>query len=195
MTEKDRGPEESRNWDLVITPRKRWLDVDIAGVWRYRELVLLFFKRDFIAFYKQTVLGPLWYLIQPTVTTAAFTLVFSRIARLPTDDVPPALFYMSGIVLWNFFSTCLSKTSDTFAANAAIFGKVYFPRLVVPVSVILSNVLTFAIQFALLLCALAYFWVGGFEKGLGGFKLGLVPLLLAYVALIGYEWWLLRGNL
>jgi len=177
--------KESAAWDLVITPRKGWFDLDVAGIWRYRELILLFFRRDFVAFYKQTVLGPLWYLIQPTVTTVAFTLLFSRIARLPTDDVPPVLFYMSGVVLWNFFGTCLSKTSDTFASNAAIFGKVYFPRLVVPISVVLSNVLTFAIQFALLLCALGYFWIGGFEKGFGGFKLGLVLPLLLYVSVLG----------
>ena len=169
----------------MITPKQGWLDIDIAGIWRYRELVLLFFKRDFIAFYKQTVLGPLWYVIQPTITTAAFTLVFSRIARLPTDDVPPVLFYMSGVVFWNFFGTCLNKTSDTFVTNAAIFGKVYFPRLVVPISVVLSNVLTFAIQFGLLLCALAYFWIGGFEKGFGGIKLVLVVPLLLYVSVLG----------
>jgi len=185
MSSRKAPSDESTSWDLVITPRKGWLDIDIAGIWRYRELVLLFFKRDFVAFYKQTVLGPAWYLIQPTITTAAFTLLFSRIARLPTDNVPPVLFYMSGVVLWNFFGTSLSKTSDTFASNAAIFGKVYFPRLVVPISVVLSNVLTFAIQFSLLLCALAYFWVGGFDKGFGGYKLGLVIPLLIYVSVLG----------
>jgi homopolymeric O-antigen transport system permease protein len=181
MTTGSQGGEGDR-WDLVITPQKGWFDIDIAGVWRYRELVLLFFKRDFVAFYKQTVLGPLWYLIQPTLTTLAFTLVFSRIARLPTDNVPPFLFYMSGVVIWNFFGSALNKTSDTFASNAAIFGKVYFPRLVVPVSVVVSNMLTFAMQFLLLLCVIGYVWIGGTEKGFAGPLIVLVVPLLLYIS-------------
>jgi lipopolysaccharide transport system permease protein len=176
--------DERTSWDLVITPRKGWFDIDIAGVWRYRELVLLFFKRDFVAFYKQTILGPMWYLIQPTLTTAAFTLVFSRIARLPTDDVPPFLFYMSGVVIWTFFGTCLTKTSDTFFANASIFGKVYFPRLVVPVSIVLSNLMTFALQFLLLLCVIAYVWIGGSDKGFAGPMIILVIPVLIYASVL-----------
>lgn len=172
------------NWDLVITPRRGWFDIDLGGVWRYRELIFLFFKRDFVAFYKQTVLGPLWYLIQPTLTTVTFTLVFSRIARLPTDDVPPVLFYMSGVVIWTFFGTSLSKTSDTFVANAGIFGKVYFPRLVVPISVLLSNMLTFAVQFLLLLCVVAYVWVGGGQKGFAGPGMLLVVPIVLYTSIL-----------
>lgn len=176
-------PESREHWDLVITPKRGWLDVDIAGVWRYRDLVLLLFKRDFVALYKQTILGPLWYLIQPLLTTIAFTLIFNRIARIPTDDLPPFLFYMAGVVIWSFFATSMAKTSDTFVANASIFSKVYFPRLVVPVSVVLSNALTFAIQFVLLLACMLYFWTTG---GLRAFGPGLllVPLLAAYCALL-----------
>lgn len=160
------------------------MDVDIAGVWRYRDLVVMLFKRDFVALYKQTILGPLWYLIQPVLTTIAFTLIFNRIARISTDDVPPFLFYMGGIVIWNFFATSMAKSSDTFVANAGIFSKVYFPRLVVPVSVILSNCLTFAVQFLLLLACMVFFWTTG---GLRAFNPGLllVPVLVAYCAVLG----------
>jgi lipopolysaccharide transport system permease protein len=171
-------------WDLVITPRRGWLDVDLAGVWRHRDLVLLLFKRDFVALYKQTILGPLWYLIQPLLTTIAFTLIFSRVAKIPTDGLPPFLFYMAGTVVWNYFATCMTKTSDTFIANAAIFSKVYFPRLVVPASVALSNVLTFAIQFVLLLACMAYFWSSG-AAGVFGPGLLLVLPLLVYLAVLG----------
>jgi lipopolysaccharide transport system permease protein len=171
-------------WDLVLTPTKRWFDVDVAGVWRYRDLVLLLFKRDFVAMYKQTVLGPLWYMIQPILTTFAFTLIFSKIARIPTGQIPPVLFYMSGIVMWHFFANCMGKTSDTFVSNAGIFSKVYFPRLVVPASVVLSNALTFAIQFALLLAFVGYYWLRGAGVSLRLEIVLVVPLLL-YVGLVG----------
>jgi lipopolysaccharide transport system permease protein len=174
----------SERWDIVITPRRRWLDLDLAGVWRYRDLVLLLFKRDFVALYKQTILGPLWYFIQPVLTTIAFVLIFNRIARLSTDQAPPFLFYMSGVVMWTFFANCLSKTSDTFAGNAAIFSKVYFPRLVVPASVILSNLLTFAVQFVLLALCMLYFWVGGWQRAWSPELLLLFPLL-GYLAIVG----------
>src|SRR6185295_2830716 len=112
-------------------------------VWKYRDLLRLFVKRDFIAQYKQTILGPLWHVIQPLFTTAMFLLVFGRIANIPTDGIQPILFYMSGITLWNYFSSCLTSTSNTFIANAGIFGKVYFPRLVIPLSVTVSNMVKF----------------------------------------------------
>ena len=171
-------------WDLVLTPTKRWFDVDVAGVWRYRDLVLLLFKRDFVAMYKQTVLGPIWYIIQPILTTFAFTLIFSKIAQISTGEVPPVLFYMSGIVLWHFFANCMGKTSDTFVANSGIFSKVYFPRLVVPTSVILSNAVTFAIQFALLLAFLGYYWTTGAGVSLRPQMVFVLPLLV-YVGLLG----------
>lgn len=172
------------NWDLVITPKRGWLDIDLAGVWRYRDLVLLLFKRDFVALYKQTILGPLWYLIQPVLTTIAFTLIFSRVARIPTDDLPPFLFYMAGTVVWNYFATCMTKTSDTFTANAGIFSKVYFPRLVVPISVVLSSLLSFSIQFGLLLACMTFFWTTGAFNAFGPALLLVVPLV-AYLAMLG----------
>lgn len=138
------------HWDVVIAPRKKGISIDLAGVWRYRDLILMFFKRDFIAFYKQTILGPLWYLIQPLMTAATYFLVFGKIADISTDGLPPFLFYMSGIVLWNYFSTSLINNSEVFSKNASLFGKVYFPRLVVPISISMSGLVTFAIQFALL---------------------------------------------
>jgi lipopolysaccharide transport system permease protein len=172
-----------RNWDLVITPAKRWLDIDVAGVWRYRDLVVLLFKRDFVSLYKQTILGPLWYLIQPVLTAVVFTLIFSNIARISTDEVPPFLFYMSGVVIWTFFATGMAKTSDTFVANASIFSKVYFPRLVVPASVILSNTVTFAIQLVMLLGFFGYYWAMGANLSLRPQMLLVVPLLL-YIGLL-----------
>jgi lipopolysaccharide transport system permease protein len=171
------------NWDLVITAKRGWLDIDLAGVWRYRDLVLLLFKRDFVALYKQTILGPLWHLVQPLLTTLVFTLIFSRVAQIPTDGIPPFLFYMAGIVVWNFFSACLSATSNTFTANAAIFGKVYFPRLVVPVAAVFSNALTFVLQFLLLLACVGYYWTAGAIR-LPGAGLLLVLPLLAYLGLL-----------
>jgi lipopolysaccharide transport system permease protein len=146
--------------------------------------VVLLFKRDFVALYKQTVLGPLWYVIQPVLTTVAFTLVFNKIAGISTEGTPPFLFYMAGVVIWNFFSNCLSKTSDTFVANAAIFGKVYFPRLVVPASVILSNLLTFAIQLLLLLSLLLYYRLRGAALAVTPESV-LMLVLLPYIAAIG----------
>lgn len=175
---------KQKHWDIVISSRRSWLELDLAGVWRYRDLVLLLFRRDFVALYKQTILGPLWYLIQPVLTTVAFVLIFNRIARISTDEVPPFVFYMSGIVIWQFFSNSLSKTSDTFAANSSIFSKVYFPRLVVPVSVVLSNLVAFGVQFILLLACIAYFWIGGSIRVPWLHSILLVPLL-AYIAVLG----------
>src|SRR5438309_1249061 len=134
----------AEEWDLVIRPETGWFDLHLSDLWRYRDLTLLFVWRDFIAQYKQTVLGPLWHLVQPLFTTALFTLIFGRVAKLSTDSLPPVLFYMAGVTCWNYFAECLNRTSATFIQNAGIFGKVYFPRLSVPVSVVLSNIIKFA---------------------------------------------------
>jgi lipopolysaccharide transport system permease protein len=147
----------STDWDLIIQPKAHLLDLNLKEVWRYRDLLLLFVKRDFIAQYKQTILGPLWHLIQPLFTTVIYLLVFTKIANVPTDSVNPVLFYMSGITIWNYFSSCLNATSNTFVANAGIFGKVYFPRLVIPLSNVLSNIVKFGIQFFLLLVMIVFF--------------------------------------
>src|ERR1051325_2265262 len=119
--------ERSDGWDIEITARRPLLEVDLASLWGYRDLIAMFVRRDFVAFYKQTVLGPLWYVVQPLLNTAVFTIVCSRIANIPTDRLPPFLFYLTGLVIWNYFAACITKTSDVFTANAGIFGKIYFP--------------------------------------------------------------------
>ena len=145
------------SWDLEIKPQSHLLDINLKEVWKYRDLLWMFVKRDFTAQYKQTILGPLWHFIQPLFTTVVFLVVFTNIAKISTDGVPPVLFYMSGITIWNYFSSCLNATSNTFVANAGIFGKVYFPRLVIPLSTVLSNIVKFGIQFLLLLAAMLWY--------------------------------------
>jgi lipopolysaccharide transport system permease protein len=168
-------------WDLEIKPKARLLDINFREIWNYRDLVMLFVRRDFVSQYKQTILGPLWYFIQPILTTVMFVLVFNRIARIPTDNVHPIVFYMSGITIWTYFSSCLSSTSNTFVANAAIFGKVYFPRLVKPISVVLSNVIRFGIQFLLLLITMVYFSFQGYPIYISWYWL-FIPVLLSIFA-------------
>jgi len=177
--------EPDENWDFIIEPRRRFAHVDFNGVWRYRDLIWMFFKRDFIAFYKQTVLGPLWYLIQPSLTALTYYLVFGRIANLSTNGVPAFLFYMSGSVLWTYFAGCLTNNSEIFSKNASLFGKVYFPRLVVPLSVAMSGMVAFAIQFALLLVVMLGYVVMDTGVALPGLAVLLVPLLVLYVACVG----------
>jgi lipopolysaccharide transport system permease protein len=152
-------PEE--NWTMVIRPQRSLLDLRLGELWHYKDLVMLFVRRDFVSVYKQTILGPLWYLIQPLLTTITFTIIFGNFAKLPTDGLPQFLFYMSGTVIWTYFASCLTKTSETFVSNANLFGKVYFPRLAVPVSILISNLIAFVIQFALFLVFMAYFALTG----------------------------------
>jgi lipopolysaccharide transport system permease protein len=149
--------KDNPKWDHVVTPSQGWFDFDLAETWHSRDLIFMLVKRDFVSVYKQTILGPLWFVIQPVATTLVFVLLFGTIARLPTGGTPPFLFYLSGLVTWNFFAASFSKTSDIFAGNAHIFNKVYFPRLTVPIASLISNLLTFAIQFVLfLIAAIAY---------------------------------------
>src|SRR5450631_636127 len=154
---RSRANEESDDWSLIIRPKTGWFDLHLADLWRHRDLVMLFVRRDFVATYKQTILGPLWLIIQPLMTTLAFTVIFGNIAQLSTDGLPKILFYLSGITAWSYFSDCLTKTSDTFNANASLFGKVYFPRLAVPVSIVISSLIKFAIQLGLFLAFYSYF--------------------------------------
>lgn len=172
------------HWDQVIEPKAKLLDLNLKEVWRYRDLLLLFVKRDFTAQYKQTILGPLWHFIQPIFTTIVFLLVFGKIANIPTDGIEPVLFYMSGISIWNYFSACLTATSNTFVANAGIFGKVYFPRLVIPLSTVMSNMVKFGIQFLLLLSVMIYF---GIKNQSFHFTTSwlLIPLLVLMMAGLG----------
>jgi lipopolysaccharide transport system permease protein len=171
-------------WTMVIRPKRGWLDLRLRELWRARDLVLLFVRRDFVAGYKQTILGPIWALVQPLLTTVMFTLVFGRVARLSTDGLPPFLFYMAGTVVWSYFSACLTKTADTFGANAHIFGKVYFPRLTVPISILISNMVAFSIHFALFLAFVIYFWLDGAAVRISA-SVFLLPLLLFIMAGLG----------
>lgn len=176
--------EKNENWITVLQSCNGWCDLNLKDLWRYRDLILLFVRRDFVAIYKQTVLGPLWFLLQPLFSTLVFTVVFGVIAGIPTDGVPQTLFYMSGIVSWNYFAGCLTRTSDTFVANAGIFGKVYFPRLAVPVSIVIINLLNFAIQFGLFLLLMLYFSLRGAAVHPNGWIL-LTPLLLLQMGALG----------
>ena len=171
-------------WDLVIEPKAALLDLNIRELWQYRDLLWLFVKRDFTAQYKQTILGPLWHFIQPIFTTIVFLMVFGKIANIPTDGIEPVLFYMSGISIWNYFSACLTATSNTFVANAGIFGKVYFPRLVMPLSSVMSNMVKFGIQFILLLGVMGWFGMKQHYFHMGTSWL-LIPLLVVMMAGMG----------
>jgi len=176
---------DNDSWDLIITPRKKWYDLQLRDVWHYRDLIALFVRRDFVSRYKQTILGPLWLIIQPILNSLVFTVIFGNIARLPTDGLPQLLFYMSGTVLWHYFSNCLTGTSQTFISNAHLFGKVYFPRLVTPISIVISNLITLAIQFTLFM----FFWLLYFFNGsqiyltTWAFALPLLILLMAGLGL------------
>jgi lipopolysaccharide transport system permease protein len=176
--------DEKEEWTSVLGPVSGWFNFSLNELWCYRDLIALFVRRDFIAVYKQTILGPLWFLLQPLFTTIVFTVIFGRIANIPTDGLPPMLFYMAGIVSWNYFSSCLTTTSNTFIANANIFSKVYFPRLTVPISVVIVNFITFAIQFLLFLGFLLYFYIRGSDINPSAWML-LTPLLLVQMGILG----------
>jgi len=172
------------DWDLVIKGHTSLFDLKFDDLWRYRDLLFMFVKRDFVSFYKQTVLGPLWFFIQPIFTTIVFTFVFGNLAGISTDGLPQYLFYLSGITAWNYFSDCLNKTSTVFRDNASIFGKVYFPRLIMPLSIIVSNLIRFAVQLSLLLCMMAYFGIKGADFHVT-YAIFLFPVLVLMMALLG----------
>lgn len=153
--------KNEENWSVDIKSSSGWLELNLKEIWRYRDLFWLFVRRDIVTVYKQTILGPLWYILQPIMTTIMFTLVFGRIARLSTDGVPPAIFYLLGLTIWGYFSELLNRTSNTFVVNQHIFGKVYFPRFTVPGSIAVSNLMKFGIQFAIFLLFWAYYLYQG----------------------------------
>lgn len=184
MVVKSKIVNTDNDWDMIIRPQRRLLDLHLADLWRYRDLVSLFVRRDFVAAYKQTILGPLWYLIQPLLTTLTFTIIFGQVAKLPTDGLPQFLFYMSGTVIWSYFADCLNKTSNTFVSNTHLFGKVYFPRLAVPVSILISNLITFSIQFLFFLVFVAIFALRGSVLNPNAWML-LTPLLILMMAGLG----------
>lgn len=174
----------NQKWDFRITPRRSLLHLNLEEVWRYRDLLTLFVRRDFVAEYKQTILGPVWYFIQPLLTTLTFLIIFSRLAGISTDGIPPILFYMAGITSWNYFAECLRKTSTTFKDNQAIFGKVYFARLVVPLSIVVSNLIKFGIQLLLFFGFYFYFFIAGYNIQPTIYLL-LFPLLVLLLAGLG----------
>ena len=174
----------AKEWDTIIENKSALLNIDLREVWRYRDLLAMYVKRDIITFYKQTILGPLWFVIQPLFTTIMFMFVFGGIAGISTDGIPQAVFYLAGLVCWNYFQDCLSKCADTFNANQAIFGKVYFPRLVVPLSIVISNLIKMAIQFTLFLAVYVYYFASGVDFHLNATLL-LVPLLIAMLGCLG----------
>jgi lipopolysaccharide transport system permease protein len=176
---------DDQEWDLEIKPHEKLFNLHLNDVWRYRDLMWLFVRRDFVAQYKQTILGPVWHFVQPVLTTLMFLVVFGKIAKIPTGaGIAPAAFYMSGITLWGYFSGCLTSTSNTFVGNAGIFGKVYFPRLVLPLSVVISNIVKLGIQLLLLVVVIAYFHFNGYPFQFH-WQLVLVPLLVVQMALLG----------
>ena len=172
------------SWDCVIKPVHGWFNINFKEIVKYWGLILLFVKRDFVVFYKQTILGPLWYIIQPLFNTLVFTLIFGKVAKIPTDGVPPFIFYLSGTVVWGYFSTCLTQTGRTFVANAQVFGKVYFPRITVPISIAITAVFQFIIQFMIFMVFFIYFWYVGtdIKPSIYVFTLPLIVLHMAILS-------------
>jgi lipopolysaccharide transport system permease protein len=174
--------EEQHNWDSVIESKHFLLDVNLKEIWQYRDLLVLFVKRDFVTVYKQTILGPLWFFIQPLLTTITFTIIFGNIAQISTDGSPKLVFYMAGITLWNYFSSCLSNVSSTFNSNAGIFSKVYFPRLIMPITTVVSNLMKFGVQFLLFIGFVIYFSIK--EQIQPNFYMVFTPFVILLMALI-----------
>jgi lipopolysaccharide transport system permease protein len=174
-------------WDLVIEPQNSLFELHLKDVWRYRDLLWLLVKRDFVSFYKQTILGPLWFFIQPLFTTIIFTFIFGNLAGLSTDGLPQPLFYMAGITAWNYFADCLTKTSTVFRDNAGIFGKVYFPRLIMPLSIVVSNLVRFGVQMLLFFVMIGYYLVKDEMGNLfqPNIYVLLFPVLVFMMALLG----------
>lgn len=183
IIEKDFANDREQQWTEVIRPKASLFDLNLKGVWEYRDLLRMFVRRDFIATYKQTVLGPLWFFIQPILTTVTYMIIFGGIAGISTNGIPQPVFYMAGITVWNYFSDCLTKTSSIFTTNASIFGKVYFPRLIMPLSIVVSGLIRLGIQLLLFLLVWGYFMVKGAPLHPNAFIL-LVPFLFIVSALM-----------
>jgi lipopolysaccharide transport system permease protein len=186
--------DQNENWTKIIRPKRGIFDLRLHELWRARDLITLFVWRDFVSIYKQTILGPLWYFIQPLLTAGVFTVIFGNIAKLPTDGLPPFLFYMAGNTIWSYFSACLVATSNTFNANAGIFGKVYFPRLSIPISIVISNLISFSIRFLMFLLFWGYFSLSGAGIHPSWWIL-LLPLLVVIMALMGLGFGIIISSL
>ena len=175
---------QEAEWLFEIKPKNNFFTLNLKEVWQYRDLLLLFVRRDVVTVYKQTILGPLWYLIQPLFTSVIFTIIFNNVAGIATGTIPPFLFNLAGIMVWNYFTSCLNETSDTFKKNANIFGKVYFPRIIMPLSIVISNLLKFGIQFLIFVAFYIYYAFNGLAIDFG-VNLLLFPLLIALMGLLG----------
>lgn len=171
-------------WDLVIKPQQKLLNLNLKEIWQYRDLLTLFVKRDIVTVYKQTVLGPIWFFVQPIMTMLVYVVVFGNVAGISTDGIPKPLFYLSGIIIWNYFSECFMQTSSTFSTNQDMFGKVYFPRLIMPLSKVVSGLVKFSIQFLLFLVVYIYFIINGVVVS-ASFSLLLVPFFMLLMAGLG----------
>ncbi|GHA49366.1 transport permease protein [Salinimicrobium marinum] len=177
--------EANDDWLYEITPKRKLIDLNFKEIWRYRDLLVLFVKRDIVTVYKQTILGPLWYFIQPLFTSVIFTLVFNNIADIPTENIPPFLFNLAGITAWNYFAQCLTGSSNTFRSNAGLFGKVYFPRVIMPLSITISNLMKFGIQLLILIGFYLYFvFIAGHDISPNS-NLVLFPVYLFMIATMG----------
>jgi lipopolysaccharide transport system permease protein len=177
--------EDNEPWDLVLEPKTKWYSLNLSQIFRFKDLLILFVRRDFVSIYKQTILGPLWFFIQPIITAITYAVIFGVLANIPTEGVPSILFYMCGITLWNYFSDTLSKTSETFTANASVFGKVYFPRLIVPLSIVLSNLVKFGIQFFLFIVVWVYYIFTDHSIH-PNIMILLVPFLILLMGFLGF---------
>ncbi|WP_242696225.1 ABC transporter permease [Longitalea luteola] len=181
---KENGHKEKQHWDLEIKPHTNIFNLHLKDVWNYRDLLILLVRRDFISFYKQTIFGPLWFFIQPIFTTIIYTLIFSRLAGISTEDAPAPLFYLTGTVAWNYFAECLTKTSTVFRDNANIFGKVYFPRLIMPLSIVMSNLVKFGVQLLLFILVMVWYIIKGENVHPNEYLL-LFPVIVLLLALQG----------
>lgn len=176
--------KNSNDWLFEITPKNKFFSLNFKEIWQYRDLLMLFVKRDIITVYKQTVLGPLWYLIQPLFTSITFTIIFNNVAGIKTGSIPPFLFNLAGIMVWNYFTACLNGTSDTFKSNAGIFGKVYFPRIITPLSIVISNLVKFGIQFCIFVVFYIFFFCQGADLSLN-ISLLFFPVLIIFMGILG----------
>jgi len=172
------------DWLFEITPKNKLLSLNLKEVWKYRDLLMLFVKRDVVTLYKQTILGPLWYLIQPLFTSIIFTIIFNKVAGIETGNIPPFLFNLAGVTSWNYFKECLTATSDTFKKNANLFGKVYFPRIIMPMSIVISNLLKFGIQLAVFIGFYIFYVAKGMTIHPSNLVL-LYPVLILIMAMLG----------
>lgn len=181
-------------WDLIIKPKSKWYDLHLKEMIHYKDLLFLFVRRDFVSVYKQTILGPLWFFIQPVFTAITFSVIFGNLAHVSTDGLPQVLFYLCGITLWNYFSDTLIKTSETFSANANIFGKVYFPRMIVPLSIVVSNLIKLGVQFLIFLIVWIYYLVAGSAISPNRYLL-LIPFLILLIGLLGLGFGIIISSL